>query len=55
MVRAFGSGAKHFSSRTQLIDECREIASPNVVFLVKGSRGSRMEAVMKKLRKAKED
>ena len=55
MVRAFGSGAKHFSSRTQLIDECREIASPNAVFLVKGSRGSRMEAVMKKLRKAEED
>ena len=55
MVRAFGSGAKHFSSRTQLIDECREIASPNLVFLVKGSRGSRMEAVMKKLRKAEED
>ena len=55
MVRAFGYGAKHFSSRTQLIDECREIASPNVVFLIKGSRGSRMEAVMKKLRKAKED
>ena len=27
MVRAFGSGAKHFSSRTELIDECREIAS----------------------------
>ena len=55
MVRAFGSGAKHFSSRTQLIDECREIASPNAVFLVKGSRGSRMEAVIKKLRKAEED
>ena len=52
---AFGSGAKHFSSRTQLIDECREIASPRLVFLIKGSRGSRMEAVMKKLRKAKED
>ena len=41
--------------RTQLIDECREIASPNLVFLIKGSRGSRMEAVMEKLWKAEED
>jgi len=55
MVRAFGSGAKHFSSRTELIDECRGIASPTLVFLVKGSRGSRMEAVIKELRKAEED
>ncbi len=55
MVRAFGSGAKHFSSRTELIDECREIAASNLAFLIKGSRGSRMEAVMQKLRIAKED
>ena len=55
MVRAFGSGAKHFSSRTELIDECREIASPNLVFLIKGSRGSRMEAVIEELWKAEED
>ena len=55
MVRAFGSCAKHFSSRTELINECRGIASPNLVFLIKGSRGSRMEAVMEKLRKAEED
>ena len=55
MVSAFGSGAKHFSSKDELIDACRATAGRDFVFLVKGSRGSRMDAVANKLRVAEGD
>ena len=50
MVADFGSGAKHFSSKDELINECRETAKRGFVFLIKGSRGSRMDSVVNALR-----
>ena len=50
MVAAFGSGAKHFSSKDELINECQGTARRGFVFLIKGSRGSRMDSVANGLR-----
>ena len=55
MVAGFGSGAKHFLSKDELINECRETAKKDFIFLVKGSRGSHMDAVVSELRIAEED
>ena len=53
MAKAFGSQAKHFASMDELVNECRLTARPNLVFLVKGSRGSRMEIVANELSTAR--
>ena len=55
MVAAFGSGAKHFSSKDELISECRETARRDSIFLIKGSRGSHMDLVVNKLKLAGRD
>ena len=55
MVAAFGSGAKHFLSKDELINECRETAKIDFIFLIKGSRGSHMDAVVSELRIVEED
>ena len=53
MAKAFGPQAKHFASMDELVNECRLTARPNLVFLVKGSRGSRMEIVANELSTAR--
>lgn len=45
-VAAFGSGARHFDSQEQLIKACKQLASDQVTFLIKGSRGARMDTVV---------
>ena len=50
MVAAFGSNAKHFSNKDDLITACRETAKRDFVFLIKGSRGSRMDSIANELR-----
>jgi len=46
MTTAFGSGARHFADQNELIAECKRLASPQTTFLVKGSRGARMDMVV---------
>mgnify|MGYP001161381526 FL=1 len=53
MAKAFGPQAKHFASMDELVNECRLTARPNLVFLIKGSRGSRMEIVANELSTAR--
>ena len=48
-TKAFGAGARHYSSIDALIDELRQAAAPEVTMLVKGSRFMRMERVVKAL------
>jgi UDP-N-acetylmuramoyl-tripeptide--D-alanyl-D-alanine ligase len=43
---AFGSGAKHFTQREELVAELRRRLEPGVVCLVKGSRSAGMERVL---------
>ena len=45
-VDAFGNGARHFESQEQLINACKAMASNQMTFLVKGSRGARMDRVV---------
>ena len=45
-VAAFGDGARHFQSQEQLIEACKAMASSQMTFLVKGSRGARMDKVV---------
>lgn len=45
-VEAFGDRARYFESQAELIAECKRLAAPGDVFLIKGSRGSRMETVV---------
>ena len=44
-----GETARHFGSQTALISECKRLASPEAVFLIKGSRGARMDIVVSAL------
>lgn len=43
---AFGEKARYFSSQAELIVECTRLANERTVFLVKGSRGARMDLVV---------
>jgi len=45
-AQAFGSGGAHFASQDELSENLIEALESNVVCLVKGSRGSRMECVV---------
>lgn len=45
MVAGFGAQGRHFSDQQELIAACRSVAGKDVVFLVKGSRGSQMEVI----------
>jgi UDP-N-acetylmuramoyl-tripeptide--D-alanyl-D-alanine ligase len=48
-VNAFGSRGRHFPQMSELVNACRSIASADVTFLVKGSRGARMDALVNAL------
>lgn len=43
---AFGSGARHFTQREELVAELRRVLEPGVVCLIKGSRSAGMERVL---------
>jgi len=43
---ACGPRATHFETKAELVAECRRLASPDTTFLVKGSRGARMDTVV---------
>lgn len=45
-VMEFGEGGNHFADQEELVAMLRELLSPEVVVLVKGSRSARMEAVV---------
>lgn len=47
--KGFGSNSKHFDSKSSLIAACKAAANKNTVFLVKGSRGAKMEEIVKEL------
>lgn len=49
-VKAFGSAGRLFNSQEELIKACEAKASSQVAFLVKGSRGARMDIVVDALR-----
>lgn len=49
-VSAFGEGAIHFASQEQLINACEAMASDQMTFLIKGSRGAKMDSVVDALR-----
>ncbi|MBP7370718.1 MAG: UDP-N-acetylmuramoyl-tripeptide--D-alanyl-D-alanine ligase [Arenimonas sp.] len=44
--KAFGEGAKHFNSQSELIEALKEIVGPQHRVLVKGSRSSQMDQVV---------
>ncbi|WP_395684283.1 UDP-N-acetylmuramoyl-tripeptide--D-alanyl-D-alanine ligase [Dokdonella sp.] len=48
-VEAFGGGAQHFAEQAQLVEALRAELRAGVVLLVKGSRSSAMERVVKAL------
>ena len=43
---AFGAGGEHFPDQAALVERLRAQLAPQVVCLVKGSRGSRMDIVV---------
>lgn len=49
MVDAFGSNGKYFSSNEQLLNACKAAATANHVFLIKGSRGAKMDLIVNAL------
>ncbi len=49
MVKAFGERGRHFEAKSELASACREIADSAVTFLVKGSRGARMDTLVSEL------
>jgi len=53
-ANTFGSKGKHFSSRQDLVKACKSLANAETIFLIKGSRGARMEYVVNELISAEE-
>jgi len=49
IVDAYGSHGTHFIDKAHLVEACRELARPESVLLVKGSRGASMESVVNEL------
>ncbi|PCJ25076.1 MAG: hypothetical protein COA96_07995 [SAR86 cluster bacterium] len=49
VARSRNGKGKYFDDKAQVIDAAKELAKPGVVFLVKGSRGARMDTVVKSL------
>ena len=47
--RQFGAGAEHFTERELLVAALKKLASPNTTFLIKGSRSSKMDLVVREL------
>lgn len=50
IASSFGDSAIEFASQEELIAYCQEQATQEVVFLIKGSRGARMDKVVESLR-----
>lgn len=50
VVNAYGKDGREFNSKEAMIEYASQIANKDVVYLVKGSRGARMEAVVSGLR-----
>jgi len=50
VAEAFGSSARQFDSKEEMIASALECAGTDIVYLVKGSRGAHMETVVEKLR-----
>ncbi len=50
MTKAFGSRARLFTNQDELLNACKNIAAADVSFLIKGSRGARMDLVVNELR-----
>jgi UDP-N-acetylmuramoyl-tripeptide--D-alanyl-D-alanine ligase len=48
---AFGSKARLFQDQSELIKACKEVAFSDVTFLIKGSRGARMDLIVNEMRK----
>jgi len=48
----FGKKGKHFATTNELIYACKALATSDVVFLVKGSRGAHMEVIVDELTEA---
>jgi UDP-N-acetylmuramoyl-tripeptide--D-alanyl-D-alanine ligase len=48
-ARTFGEGARHFVDQTSLIAHLKMIANPEMTFLIKGSRSSAMDLVVRQL------
>ena len=48
-ANAFGSNGRHFSSLQRLVTVCKSLTNAETVFLIKGSRGARMEFVVNEL------
>lgn len=48
-VAAFGEGGMHYSNQEQLINACSTMANDTTTFMVKGSRGARMDLVVSAL------
>lgn len=51
-TEAFGTNAKHFTDRDELIAEVKKHVKPNTTILIKGSRSMRMEKVVASILKA---
>ena len=49
-VNAFGEGAQHFTDKDAIVAYLKSILSKDVVILVKGSRGMRMEDVVRQFK-----
>lgn len=43
---AFGKRARHFTNKNELVAACKQLASPDATFLIKGSRGAEMDTVV---------
>lgn len=50
VAAAFGEAAQIFNSKDEIVESGLKRANPEVTFLVKGSRGSRMETIVQGLR-----
>lgn len=47
--RRYGVGAQHFATQAELIEQLKNIATPETTFLIKGSRSSKMDLVVREL------
>lgn len=48
-VEAFAGKARHFEEKSQLLRACEAVANKEAVFLIKGSRGARMDTLVNDL------
>lgn len=48
-AQRYGEGAQHFSAQAELVDQLKKLATPETTFLIKGSRSSKMDLVVREL------